>query len=702
MTSVFGFLEEFEKLAYRLLLLTLMIPRTFFMVVLYPRWARVYVKHQLRKDKDSPFDEYLSPVLLLLAIFILPALGQFVLPQYGVEVQEPALGARVEGSTVDFLAEATFISNTGSMYHEFVWTVEKIEEDEEGLYQLDEDGNYVTQVKNEIHSEFESSNRPQERLHFIGGNVVQDHLKQSFLDSKGNRLRGGYVVSVTAANLSDPVDTNTAQELYTSEPIFVLVPEDEWKEISVSTFGFRQVEEGNKAGAGDAPPDAASYLQDERNILVAFSLLFMPLLFAAVTKYRPGQTLSQTALRENFYVQCYYFSPVILSIWAYTFYLTTGIFSPVLGEGLYSSLDSYWFAPFLITLLWFVGVETDAIAKERGVSRLKSFLITIGLLALIGVGLYFYLEPPTTQTLLEYGFKSYPVLFGLSLILYGVLAFRRWKAKSKRRFYRLAYISLMTILGLGVAVAAIRVTGESIPPEELVIDENLLVDAPPDATIEPMVATELPAEPVTVSNTATVPATESASYYTEDFDTNLESWRSYYARPAHEQMVTMNLGESALSFQIFPEDEQKPQVYVVNEAFVYADVRVDAIVVNNGNNANEVSLACRIGETGWYEFGVSNAGLYSIYAVDLKSPTGQPYRLLSNGGSGAIKTGKTTNTYTAICRGNELSLYANGTLVETVTEDRLNLPEGYIGIGASAPQSLPVDVQFESLTVSEP
>jgi hypothetical protein len=75
---------------------------------------------------------------------------------------------------------------------------------------------------------------------------------------------------------------------------------------------------------------------------------------------------------------------------------------------------------------------------------------------------------------------------------------------------------------------------------------------------------------------------------------------------------------------------------------------------------------------------------------------------MAAGGSPAITSGHTTNVYTAVCSGNELTLLANGVVVKTITDTRYNFTEGKIGVATSSPQLLPVDVQIESVTVSEP
>ena len=80
----------------------------------------------------------------------------------------------------------------------------------------------------------------------------------------------------------------------------------------------------------------------------------------------------------------------------------------------------------------------------------------------------------------------------------------------------------------------------------------------------------------------------------------------------------------------------------------------------------------------------------------------QRYNLLLTGGTPAVKTGQSSNVYATICEGDQLSLFINQKLIETLTDKKFHFKEGQIGIGVSAPQSLPVDVEFVSLTVSEP
>ncbi|HSL31756.1 MAG TPA: TIR domain-containing protein [Anaerolineales bacterium] len=141
--------------------------------------------------------------------------------------------------------------------------------------------------------------------------------------------------------------------------------------------------------------------------------------------------------------------------------------------------------------------------------------------------------------------------------------------------------------------------------------------------------------------------------------------------------------------------------YLFNEALSYDDVKLEVLMTNKGFNNNGVSLICRRSDQGWYEFWVSNSLRYEIYAF---GPGGEFFDTgsqLASSVSNQIREGHAENTITATCKGNELSLEINGETVITRSA-RYDLPAGNIGIGFWASPTLPVDVEIESLKVSEP
>jgi hypothetical protein len=127
---------------------------------------------------------------------------------------------------------------------------------------------------------------------------------------------------------------------------------------------------------------------------------------------------------------------------------------------------------------------------------------------------------------------------------------------------------------------------------------------------------------------------------------------------------------------------------------------VEALVANRSANATSVSLVCRYSDIGWYEFVFSSSGTFTIYAVDSVGIVNPGYNELISGDSPVINAGAATNMLTAECKGSELNLYVNQTLVRSVIDTKFNFAQGKIGLAVSSPEKLPVNVDFETLTLN--
>jgi WD40 repeat protein len=194
---------------------------------------------------------------------------------------------------------------------------------------------------------------------------------------------------------------------------------------------------------------------------------------------------------------------------------------------------------------------------------------------------------------------------------------------------------------------------------------------------------------------------DSQAFYTEEFNGGLDSWDAFMATGTDNQ-VDIGVDGGSLFVRLSP-DAEPPRFYLVNTDSEYTSVQLEVITTNHGNNANGVSLVCQYNGTSWFEFTVSNAGLYSINAYDPSATSLQGYIQLAGGGSGAVKAGQgAVNVYRAVCNGSELTLYINDVLVKTITDTKYSLTGGKIGLGVSSPQMLPVEVSFGSFTVSQP
>jgi hypothetical protein len=60
------------------------------------------------------------------------------------------------------------------------------------------------------------------------------------------------------------------------------------------------------------------------------------------------------------------------------------------------------------------------------------------------------------------------------------------------------------------------------------------------------------------------------------------------------------------------------------------------------------------------------------------------------------------NEYTAICKGNTLALYINGVEAHTITEKRFVFRDGQVGISTASFDVLPIIVEWDWVTISEP
>jgi hypothetical protein len=141
-------------------------------------------------------------------------------------------------------------------------------------------------------------------------------------------------------------------------------------------------------------------------------------------------------------------------------------------------------------------------------------------------------------------------------------------------------------------------------------------------------------------------------------------------------------------------------VYVLYDEYYYSDVRIDVQAENLGKNTNNVSLICNYSDRfGWYEFNITNGGMYSILVY---SEIDGDYFTLASGGSTNVRMGRDVNTYTAICQGNQLSLYVNGVFEREHVDTKYNLREGLVGVSVASFEVLPILVELEYFSISVP
>src|SRR5215216_7735798 len=114
-------LESIEKLAYDVLIWALLVPKTLIKIVIDPSWVRGYVTKELTQKDEARFDEYFSPIILILLASLLPFVYSYLTPIPAVTIQGPE-EVKVN-SDIDFNATADFISERGNF--KYVWTADE-------------------------------------------------------------------------------------------------------------------------------------------------------------------------------------------------------------------------------------------------------------------------------------------------------------------------------------------------------------------------------------------------------------------------------------------------------------------------------------------------------------------------------------------------------------------------------------------------
>ncbi len=182
-------------------------------------------------------------------------------------------------------------------------------------------------------------------------------------------------------------------------------------------------------------------------------------------------------------------------------------------------------------------------------------------------------------------------------------------------------------------------------------------------------------------------------YYTTEFE-DMSDWE-YVLMKGKESGLKQEARNGKFRVDIL---EPNTWVYFFNTNFTYQDVQLDTLVENLGQNTNYTGLFCRYSADGWYEANILNTGEWYIYASN-----GSRLELMFSGASRLINTGKKTNSYTFICKGDELTLGINGVEVKTISTDLspfMPLREGEVGFFVASTNVFPLRVEFDWFTAS--
>jgi 3-keto-disaccharide hydrolase len=669
MQTVMEALEGFEKLIYKILVWIVLIPKTLLTVVLQPDWAPKYIKKELGEGK-SRFDEYFSPVVLLLLVAVLPSLLWNFLPVPGVEITSPSTEYPTRARKVDFEANIKFISTSTDGFVTTYWRVEQ--EFFDGV-----------QYQYPVLTQDRYTNNHEEGSYFdyyrIDVHTIRDIYQYEF------PAAGNYWVAVDASKF----DSQGRQiEAYSSVINIYVPPDDSQENVTVNARSKPSATPFSFTIIGDQ-------LKSEKTIFLALGLLIPPLLFALAIKLFSKEPLSEDnkaqssedrkerlsedSMKETFYVQCYYFAPIAFVFWATRYaeqFFTRDVFFRYDTD-----LNLIVLLPLFLAGFWFVAVQTRAVAREANIGGMPAFFIVLVCIFVLGAGglLVVLNDDPGLQDMAR---KSsiwlYPLLAAGLLVMYHILVIVR----KRRENLTVSRGDKVLVGGIGfivfISLCLVLVLGAEVP----------LTSQDFDVTQQSYAAKQM----------AELVSFEAQKFYTEEFDGEIPAWGPPFMTSGDINHVKYSTENGSLVFEISPlEDQASTYSYFVNTAFLYTDAEVKTVVANKEATDGKFNLICRAGGSGWYEFEISSSGEYAIYAYDAAN---QAYNVLASGESSAINTGLAENTFTAICKGNELSLIINDTSVATVPDTKSNFTEGFIGVGVAS-EGAPVTVEFAYVKVSE-
>jgi len=230
-------------------------------------------------------------------------------------------------------------------------------------------------------------------------------------------------------------------------------------------------------------------------------------------------------------------------------------------------------------------------------------------------------------------------------------------------------------------------------PQVIVVTATPNVPAPVATEIPAVVATEPPATATTEppAAAATEPPAEETTppqgdmYFKDEFDYGLDNYshflfdfnqfRIFKNNEELEEKAGVELDNGRVKFNM---EEYNLGYYFVYEPQIYEDVKVSMEIENLGYNASTAALMCRYDEEmGWYHLTVDFQGLWALWYYDALIE--KNFNFITNGGAAEFDYGKGRNTFTLVCQGDEISVYVNDVLAQTVRDE--NLKSGKVGFG---------------------
>lgn len=443
--SLVNVLEDFEKLAYKILMWVILVPKTVIKIVLDPGFVPEYVRGELGSEKGRQFDEYISPMLLYLGVTLLPAIAIIIIPAFGMKMETPqtatdlvynafflrgdeyisafsqpetffipvtgegeSLTIPEEQTPIDFYqielrTSVTTKGDTRNNVDAFYWVVSGCgKKNSEGACSYDtfyygelhdQSRGFKAFLPDENGTPTEFYSEPSQYTIIEGDesrNRVIDSVSLTFPTEE-------ILVTVNFVNYN-PDSPERPLEFYESRwvvtPSLFLPPGVSFNEydltassgldagLDVPGFGF--LETRNADESEEERVNLAKRLESSETIILGLLLLLPPLLLAGAVGIftGPDRSFGEESLKEHFYAQCYYFVPVGMAFWA-TYYSVNYHANDILFP------QRILLVPLALALIWFVVVEIYSMADVlNSRSKVQAFFLLLGCILAMGLVVY--------------------------------------------------------------------------------------------------------------------------------------------------------------------------------------------------------------------------------------------------------------------------------------------------------------------------
>jgi len=368
MNNLTEIIEGVEKFAYEILIWVLLIPKTIIKIILNPGWVPEYVTRELEDKTDDRFDNFISPVILVLISTLVPIAFIYSTPYPGATISGP-VEAYVH-QPVRFVVDAAFIQQTKTYHYE--WTAD---EQEKQIFDHQYLADYVV---------------------FTWNTPGKKQITAKADNGKGESYIPTFTVKIFGEN--EPMTASIDDGFYANRN---------------SRQNFMQS------------------LQEPVGLFVTFLFLTIPMLFALAIDILRGIPFSRRSFMRSFYIQSYYFSPLILSLWslllASAYFLdpkkeTTLILLPLIAA--------------FILILWLFVNEVRLVMRDKELNMVPAFLFTSTCFAftfLLGYVYYEFVDSP--EIFRKFLWITYGIgvagLTGIAAVRFMIWVFRKFSRRPR-------------------------------------------------------------------------------------------------------------------------------------------------------------------------------------------------------------------------------------------------------------------------------